>query len=233
MASAEDREEEIEALKAIYGDDVKIVEPGQKFTVVIGPSPGGDDEDNPTKVSITLELGAEYPEAPPRVSTRALKGLTRQQLEPLAGLVTRKANQNLGGPMLFELCTYVCEWLQNDAQDPDGEELVAEAAAAAAAAFVPAGKKHGTPLTRENYVEWKARFDKEREEERKAREKGKPGQGPAEERLTGRQIFDISKGSVDWALFQDPAEDLDDEDLDSDGEAGAASGDGAAAAPPS
>lgn len=235
-ASDDDREEEIEALKAIYDDDIKIVEAGKKFSIRVVPNAGADEEDNPMQVQMTVEFTDAYPDEVPKVQIRALKGLTRHQVDPLAGLVLRTARDNLGTSMVFELCNFVVEWLQNDAEDPrpeDGDGVEVAAVQAAALEKQTAAKKSGTAVTRELFHEWKAKFDKEVEERRRKEAKAKvktAGEKTGEDgvRMTGRQIFDKAMGSVDWELFQDPVEGLDDEDFgdDDDDEGDAAAGGG-------
>eukprot|EP01060_Flectonema_neradi_P013444 TRINITY_DN2020_c0_g2_i1.p1 TRINITY_DN2020_c0_g2~~TRINITY_DN2020_c0_g2_i1.p1 ORF type:complete len:123 (+),score=36.64 TRINITY_DN2020_c0_g2_i1:336-704(+) len=107
--------------------------------------------------------------------------------------------------MVYDLCTYIQEWIENGAQDPDA---AGGSSNDAPVEMMQASKKHGTAVTKENFAEWKAAFDEEMEKEHTKKKASREKNG--ELKLTGRQLFDKAMGSVDWDLFKD--EELD-EDL--------------------
>ena len=166
------------------------------------------------RLELKMEFPADYPESVPIFNVRGIKGLTRAQVDPLHTLLGEKCEEMLGMQMVFELTTYIQEWMANGAKDPNDKGEGFEAPT-----VIETKKKHGTQVTRENFAEWIAgmlrvcvcqkhtiplsiAFTAEME---KAEKKGKTTGAAAAPvadgtRLTGRQIFEKAAG-VDWELF--------------------------------
>ena len=172
----EEIEMELEALQSIFYEDYRTVDENTVGIELL--EPGGDPESGsmhlffidfrtekglqkkkrkkknpPTgRVELKVTYTSDYPESLPTFGIRGVRGLTRAQVDPLHKLVTRKAETLLGQPMVYDLCTYIQEWIENGAQDPDatsgGGDTPVE--------MMQASKKHGTAVTKENFAEWKA-----------------------------------------------------------------------------
>ena len=97
-----------------------------------------------------MEFTENYPEEVPIISVRGMKQLTRAQVDPLHHLLKEKGEELLGQQMVYELATYLQEWMANGAEDPnkkeggfEGQKMVIEN-----------NVKHGTPVSRENFASW-------------------------------------------------------------------------------
>ncbi|XP_038655557.1 RWD domain-containing protein 1 isoform X2 [Scyliorhinus canicula] len=137
----------------------------------------------------------------------------------------KKIQENIGMVMIFTLVTAVQEKL-NEIVDQikwrkEEEKLLKEKEAEE----VEKAIFHGTPLSIENFLSWKAKFDAELAEIRRKRQKEEEQAGKV--KLTGKQLFEtdhnldtsdiqfLEEGNnveVDESLFQD----MDDLELDDD-----------------
>eukprot|EP01061_Rhynchopus_euleeides_P041810 TRINITY_DN730_c0_g1_i2.p1 TRINITY_DN730_c0_g1~~TRINITY_DN730_c0_g1_i2.p1 ORF type:complete len:224 (+),score=98.22 TRINITY_DN730_c0_g1_i2:98-769(+) len=204
---SEEAEMEIEALEAVYGEEMEVLEPGKRIRVEV-MDPNSDDPETGMRVELKAEFPATYPEDVPTMSVRGMKLLTRAQVDPLHILLKEKALEMVGEQMIYELTTFIQEWMANGAQDPekrDGGGFEGQM-------VIESQKKHGTPVTVENFAEWKAAFESETATGRRKKEIKVDDKG--EVKLTGRQIFDRAISTVDWELFKD-GEGMEDEDLPS------------------
>eukprot|EP01060_Flectonema_neradi_P013445 TRINITY_DN2020_c0_g2_i3.p1 TRINITY_DN2020_c0_g2~~TRINITY_DN2020_c0_g2_i3.p1 ORF type:complete len:198 (+),score=25.02 TRINITY_DN2020_c0_g2_i3:56-649(+) len=143
-------EMELQALESIFFEDYRLVDESTISIELL--EPGGDPETG-RRVELKVTYTAEYPECLPTFGIRGVRGLTRAQVEPLHKLVTKKAETLLGQPMVYDLCTYIQEWIENGAQDPDA---AGGSSNDAPVEMMQASKKHGTAVTKENFAEWKA-----------------------------------------------------------------------------
>eukprot|EP01064_Diplonema_japonicum_P030666 TRINITY_DN5276_c0_g1_i2.p1 TRINITY_DN5276_c0_g1~~TRINITY_DN5276_c0_g1_i2.p1 ORF type:complete len:439 (+),score=91.97 TRINITY_DN5276_c0_g1_i2:22-1317(+) len=192
---------ELDALESIYGDDLAILEENKRISVEV-VDPGADDPQTGMRVELKVNFPEGYPEVKPVLSVRAIKALTRAQVDPLPELLYSMCDELLGMPMVFELTTFIQEWMANGAKDPNQRSEAFEAPM-----VIESRVKHGTPVTRENFAEWKEAFYCEKESKKEVRALDVNG----EPKLTGRQHFDKAMNTVDWELFKDG--EIDEEDL--------------------
>ena len=109
---ADDHQMEIEALQAIYMDEIEIFEtetPGCQIKII--PTPGGDDTDNYLGAFLTVHLVATYPDTAPEWQVREAFGMSRVQVDELRDFVTAYFDDHLGSQMIFGLVEAIREWL--------------------------------------------------------------------------------------------------------------------------
>lgn len=102
--------------------------------------------------------------------------------------------ENIGMPMIYQLVTGAQEWiseksaqLSTPAVDPEAEQRKAREAEEARIAALRA---HGTPVTKESFASWKAKFDAEMELAKGlVLDSGANVGIPAKGRLTGKAWF--------------------------------------------
>ena len=117
----EELEEELEALEAIFGDEMTVVEPGRAFAFALPELAAklGSAAADP-KLSLVLPRG--YPDEPVRVrERRGLAGvspnLARALAPGLANAVAAAATPLLGSPAVYSVVTEAREWLDAAADE--------------------------------------------------------------------------------------------------------------------
>nr|CAG4646625.1 EOG090X0F6V [Macrothrix elegans] len=215
---------EIFSLESIYPDELQILEeePFHQFKLQVKSEGHNEDEGIGYACSLKFTYTPTYPEEPPVVEILDDVGLDDEQLERLKDRLDKEAEENIGMVMVFSIVSAANEWLNNEWDDElkrreeEAERKVREAEEAEKHKF------HGTPVTVENFLKWKAEFDAEIALAKK------PDQAEKERKLTGREVFMLDKTmiesdlkfleeggevvAVDESLFQD----LDDLELDDD-----------------
>jgi hypothetical protein len=204
-------------------------------------------EINHVGATIQIIYPDEYPEQVPEINIHSLKGLNNQMISELKSKLDEIALECIGSPMVFNIASTAQEWLleKNDEHvdsDSEGEEEEEEEARLSAYErmmkerqqkqneLLGLGRFHldstgtGTPVTIDNFIEWKQRFDEERRQVQEALKKqqlqlllqsGKLL--PKEEnKLTGREWFEQKSRWFNDAITEDVEEEVDvdiDEDL--------------------
>ncbi|KAJ9448061.1 RWD domain-containing protein [Diplonema papillatum] len=185
----EEVEMEIMALESIYGEEMKVVDDGKKVRVEIYDTSHGDPA-SAKRVELIVTFPPTYPEDVPNINLRSVRGLTRAQVDPLHAMLKHRCEELISQPMVFELGNFIQEWMTNGMVNPYAQE-----AQNLDNVVIETKRKHGTPVTRENFEEWKEQYLRDKEKLNPKRF--------AEVKLTGRQIFDKTMNSVDWGLFAD------------------------------
>jgi len=209
------QKEEIDVLENIYLDEMEIVRSTAPLKIKINCRPYLDHSLNPAleqyAIKIDIEMPKNYPEELPILELEhRLERLSRQEEERFLQTVKRHAAQYLGQQMIFELVEYIRAWIQDTVVDTklrpkrikrknenefeylieDDEEQVTNLKK----------KETYTPVTKENFILWKQRFDAEMRALRKEDGKSK------EIKLTGRQLFETNKDLVNEENLQDEDE---------------------------
>merc|ERR1712137_699300 len=153
----EEQQMEIEALEAIYLDDLEIIsaDPPRDLCIRVVPVYGEDDPDG-MSLKMQVQLPEDYPQVIPLISLEPLNSITNQECIKLTEQLNSLAEENIGCGMIFTLASFIQEWMvetQNSERQEEEEEPEEQAA--------PVGK-HGTPVTKESFLEWKAMFDEQR-----------------------------------------------------------------------
>lgn len=204
---AEEKANEIDALKAIYPDEFEE-EADDQFQVRILPDDELEDVE-PFHVALAVKYTDTYPDALPELKLLCIEGeWSEAEREQLERKMNETAEENVGMAMVFTIASLLKEELnelilaRKTEQDRIKEEKLAAELEAEAAKF------RGTKVTAENFAAWKDGFDQEMRDldlkdkaARKAEEakRGKP---------TGRQLFEQDK-----SLAQSDAKFVDDGDV--------------------
>jgi len=241
MDYKEEQEGEFEALESIFSEELTLLSTDpHRFNVAIQEEKEVKDEDS-IEVSCTVQFTftETYPEAAPLFEiVEQSDNFEDKHVERLTETLAEQAEENLGMVMIYTLVSAVQEYLvtitEEIQKDKDAERKRKEDEIRAAEEI----KYKGTPVTRENFLEWKEAFD--REMLAIGKQKIEVRKGP--KKPTGRQLFEADATlnmsdvdflttsnttntdatepaeqavEVDESLFQD-LDDLDDLDLEDD-----------------
>jgi len=174
----EERDMEIEALGAIYMDSFNLIDQ-ESIQITLLPNPG-QDEPNYVGVILDIKFTPDYPNEVPIIKLTPQLNLTNEQLEEIKELVTTQANENIGTSMIFILTSVIKEWLDNNNQEPKGEESEEEEEESEESEEEEAVFE-GTPCTEETFNAWRKKFNEEFRPVKKEIKSTK---------LTGRQLFE-------------------------------------------
>ncbi|PON96109.1 Ubiquitin-fold modifier-conjugating enzyme [Trema orientale] len=217
---AQEQEMEIEALEAILMDDFKEIHSGESglntsnrcFQIKVVPQDDeADFESTPVQLALIFSHTEKYPDEPPLLNVKSLRGMRAEDLRVLKEKLQQEASENLGMAMIYTLVTSAKEWLsEHFAQDSSIENAEAEEAAKDDI-IIP----HGEPVTTETFLAWRERFEAELALERAKIMPESALTAPKEKKLTGRQWFESGRAKGVAAVNEESDEE-DDEDIDFD-----------------
>ncbi|KAJ8446111.1 hypothetical protein Cgig2_000908 [Carnegiea gigantea] len=231
---------EIEALKAILMDDFKEIHSGEsglsssKPCYHITVSPQDDEADDSTskpdsksedltgdqlltavQVALIFSHTERYPDEPPLLNVRSIRGLSTQDLRILKEKLEEEASENLGMAMVFTLVTSAKEWLSGRFGQDDADGSTADDELAKDEVIVP----HGEPVTVETFLAWRERFEAEIALERAKLMPDSALTAPKEKKLTGRQWFESGRAVAaarGTLTTKDESDEEEEEDIDFD-----------------
>lgn len=156
-----------------------------------------EDEDfatqNSRSVNILFKLPTSYPDELPEVSILDSNNLDDDELEYILERLKQKARESLGTVMIFILVTDILEWLCNKSDD-EAIELELEREKQRELDREECKRFDGTPVTEQNFLAWKAKFDAELLKAKISQQKLLAEQGSSNtNRLTGREMFESDK----------------------------------------
>ncbi|KIN01908.1 hypothetical protein OIDMADRAFT_53423 [Oidiodendron maius Zn] len=201
----EDQKEEREVLDSIFPDEIQdISETEYRISISLEViNEDGDDIESPT-VLLQVKYPEEYPEqapvlellAPPNAPAHPLFSVTSDRQELLNGLA-KTIYDNLGMAMIFTLVSTLkenAEQLIASRQEQvrqEREQKILEAEREENKKF------HGTSVTPETFMNWRASFKKEMEEARLREEEAEEAAEKKRSRgkemtvqLTGKQLWE-------------------------------------------
>lgn len=195
----QEQEMEIEALEAILMDEFKEIHSGESglstskpcYQISISPQDDEDDDSasKPVQVALIFSHTEKYPDEPPLLNVRNIRGFSTEDLRILKEKLEQEASENLGMAMVYTLVTSAKEWMsERFRQDGDGEGA-ADDESAKDEVIVP----HGEPVTVETFLAWRERFEAELALERAKLMPESALKEPKEKRLTGRQWFESGR----------------------------------------
>uniref|UniRef100_A0A3P9JUR8 RWD domain-containing protein 1 n=1 Tax=Oryzias latipes TaxID=8090 RepID=A0A3P9JUR8_ORYLA len=225
---AEEQRNELEAIESIYPDSFTVLsENPTVFTITVTSDIG--EHGKTVEATLKFNYTEKYPDEPPLFEIYSQENLEDRDVEELLLLLEKEAEANLGMVMIFTLVTAVQERLNEivdlmkNRREEEKRQKEKEAEEAEKVAF------HGTIVTIENFLAWKARFDLDMAELRRKRQKEEEQSGKP--KVTGKQLFERDHNldtsdiqfledagnsvEVDESLFQE-IEDLDLEEDDPD-----------------
>ncbi|KAL0415145.1 UNVERIFIED_CONTAM: RWD domain-containing protein 1 [Sesamum latifolium] len=168
---------EIEALEAILMDDFKglsflgflipeihssesgLNTSNRCFQITLCPQDDELDESTnpPVRLGLIFSHTEKYPDEPPLLSLKSLKGIPTADLKVLKEKLEQEAAENLGMAMVYTLVTSAKEWLSERFSEDAGVEDAEEDEAAKDEIIVP----HGEPVTVDSFLAWRERFEAE------------------------------------------------------------------------
>ncbi|XP_057384014.1 RWD domain-containing protein 1 isoform X2 [Balaenoptera acutorostrata] len=183
----EEQRNELEALESIYPDSFTVLsENPPSFTITVTSEAGENDETVQTTLKFTYS--EKYPDEAPLYEIFSQLNLDDNDVSDILKLLALQAEENLGMVMIFTLVTAVQEKLNEivdqikTRREEEKKQKEKEAEEAEKQLF------HGTPVTIENFLSWKAKFDAELLEIKKKRMKEEEQAG--KNKLSGRQLFE-------------------------------------------
>ncbi|XP_051147807.1 uncharacterized protein LOC127262969 isoform X2 [Andrographis paniculata] len=180
-------------------------------------SPQDDEADESTKSQVRLALifshTENYPDEPPLLNLKSLKGLQAEDLKILNTKLATEAAENLGMAMVYTLVTSAQEWLSERFSEDAGIEDDEDDEATKDEIIIP----HGEPVTVDTFLAWRERFEAELALERAKLMPDSALAAPKEKKLTGRQWFETGRASMKGsAPVAEDNSDEDEEDIDFD-----------------
>mmetsp|Transcript_11579 Transcript_11579/g.32800 ORF Transcript_11579/g.32800 Transcript_11579/m.32800 type:complete len:287 (+) Transcript_11579:67-927(+) len=272
-AHESEQELELSALEAIFDTDYELLSDAapRQLQVRVVPVAGQDaGDENKVGIMAKFTLPVDYPDVVPEIEISALMGLTAKHCDVLVDMAKAEGENLIGTAMIFPICDVLREWLAENNSDQTDESMHAqmmrkiEAEKKAQEAEEHQKRRaaglgsdsdndsdddkpraiDGTQVTRENFLEWHAKFV---DEMRKLKEANAPIKSVVSQKmaapdalLTGREYFEQRHAAASAAgenggeasaqdewdadiqedLFLEGDEDLDDledlEDLDDD-----------------
>ncbi|XP_047334542.1 RWD domain-containing protein 1 [Impatiens glandulifera] len=221
---AQEQEMEIEALEAILMDEFKEIHPSESglntsnrcFQITL--SPQEDDADASTAMPVRLALifshTEKYPDEPPLLNVKSLKGIQVTDLKVLKEKLEEEASENLGMSMVYTLVSSAKDWLielfeEDDGSNTDNDETAKDDI------IIP----HGEPVTMETFLAWRERYEAELALEKAKLMPESALSSTKEKKLSGRHWFESGRASTKGsAPITGDSEDEDEEDIDFDDE---------------
>ncbi|XP_028409742.1 RWD domain-containing protein 1-like [Dendronephthya gigantea] len=210
----EERCNELEALEAIYATEFRFIEEPQCFEITVA-SEHHEDDDIKFSVNVQFTYVENYPDEGPIIELNALEGLSDSNIDSLQEFLKEKVEENLGMVMVFTLISETQDYLNQAVEDEKKSREDEKQRKIKEAEKAELAKITGTPLTYENFMAWRLKFDEERT--------GLNLKTETKSKLTGRKLFEQNTlmGTLDEAFMGDDIQvdeslfqDLDDLDLD-------------------
>ncbi|XP_072853664.2 RWD domain-containing protein 1 isoform X1 [Pogona vitticeps] len=220
------------ALSPCRGDLAGVLsENPTSFTITVTSEAGENGET--VEATLKFTYAEKYPDEAPLYELFSQENLEDNDITDMLKLLQEQAEENLGMVMIFTLVSAVQEKLNEIVdqiktrreEEKKQKEKEAEEAEKVKQCF------HGTPVTIENFLNWKAKFDAELLEIK--RKKMKEEEQSGKNKLTGKQLFETDHNldtsdiqfleeagnsvEVDESLFQEMDDlELEDEEDDPD-----------------
>ncbi|ERE81297.1 RWD domain-containing protein 1 [Cricetulus griseus] len=197
------------------------------FTITVTSE--AEENDETVQTTLKFTYSEKYPDEAPLYEIFSQENLEDNDISDILKLLALQAEENLGMVMIFTLVTAVQEKLNEivdqikTRREEEKKQKEKEAEEAEKKLF------HGTPVTIENFLSWKAKFDAELLEIKKKRMKEEEQAG--KNKLSGKQLFETDHNldtsdiqfledagnnvEVDESLFQE-MDDLELEDGEDD-----------------
>ncbi|CAL9775612.1 uncharacterized protein LOC135645226 [Musa acuminata AAA Group] len=219
---AQEQEMEIEALQAILMDDIEEIDSSESglstqnrcFLISLTPQDNDVDESisTPVKMGLIFSHTEKYPDEPPLLNVKSLRGIRPEDLTSLKEKLLQEASENLGMAMIYTLVTSAKEWLSEAYGNDVGIEDSEENDAVKDEIIVP----HGEPVTVESFVSWRERFEAELALERAKLMPDSALTSTKEKKLTGRQWFESGRHAVKGATTVAEGSEEEEEDIEFD-----------------
>ncbi|EEH21017.1 hypothetical protein PABG_03248 [Paracoccidioides brasiliensis Pb03] len=218
-----EQQEERETLKSIFANEITDISDTAyriSITLDVADAAGDDDDAEPPVLILQVSYPPQYPDvapdlelfSPPNAPKHPHLEIQEDRDRLLESLQTT-IEENMGMAMIFSLVDMLKEGAELLISERQAAVQALKEMEAAKAEEEENRKFHGAEVTRESFLEWRSRFQKEMEElerrkreERETEDKKKKSVAKEEKRLTGKELWERGLvGKVDY----------DEDDLDS------------------
>lgn len=190
--------EELEVLESIYSTDLRKISENDVQIEVESDVPS--DGCGQLKLTLSVHYTEEYPDLLPEITIKATEGeIADDEVRRLLDGLHSVGEENIGIAMTFTLVSHLRDELSYLIVSREEQRKFKEAEKERLALEEEEARIRGTPVTKQSFMLWKSKFDKEvalrraREEDEflkgltaKEREEWRK----ASIRLTGRQLFE-------------------------------------------
>ncbi|XP_014785673.1 RWD domain-containing protein 1 [Octopus bimaculoides] len=183
----EEQRDEIEALEAIYPNEIKVLETEPNYIFAIELSSQLTEEEGEDLITMTLQftLDDDYPDSIPIMEIMEFQNLDDVKVNVILEDMNELAQETLGMVMVFTIVSAVQEKIndiiEQNKQEREKEELrkQKEKEESEQKTF------EGTRVTVETFIAWKARFDLEMKESNR----NLMDINQSNTKLTGKELF--------------------------------------------
>ncbi|KAG5479981.1 hypothetical protein LSCM1_06400 [Leishmania martiniquensis] len=210
------QEMEMEMVQAMYDTYERLSDDPPSYCVSLAAT-----ETEPPQLKVLITYPTEdYPEtAPCSVTVECIAKSRRIQVGAIIKQVAATCEENIGMHSAVLVLQQVHEFLARAFEEEEkadllrrGELIASEAAKRAGAVEADPTIRLGTAVTRELFEEWSRKHNAEKAQARAELEKKEVKMSAS--KLSGRQLWDNSLKSADWALFEGEAGEDGGEDVD-------------------
>ncbi|KAG5480367.1 hypothetical protein LSCM4_06133 [Leishmania orientalis] len=214
--ATEMQEMEMEMVQGMYDTYEHLSDDPPSYCVSLAAT-----EEEPPQLKVIITYPTEdYPESAPCVVTvECIAKARRIQVGAITKQIATTCEENIGMHSAVLVLQQVQEFLSRAFEEEEkadllrrGEAIAAEAAKRTGAVEVDPTIRLGTAVTRELFEEWSRKHHAEKAKARAEREKKDVKVSAS--KLSGRQLWDNSLKTADWALFGGEAEEDGGEDVD-------------------
>ncbi|KAG5480695.1 hypothetical protein CUR178_05830 [Leishmania enriettii] len=214
--ATEMQEMEMEMVQGMYDTYEHLSDDPPSYCVSLAAT-----EEEPPQLKVIITYPTEdYPESAPCVVTvECIAKARRIQVGAITKQIATTCKENIGMHSAVLVLQQAQEFLSRAFEEEEkadllrrGEAIAAEAAKRIGAVEVDPTIRLGTAVTRELFEEWSRKHHTEKAKARAEREKKDVKVSAS--KLSGRQLWDNSLKTADWALFGGEAEDEGGEDVD-------------------
>ncbi|KAL9617249.1 MAG: hypothetical protein Q9160_007930 [Pyrenula sp. 1 TL-2023] len=201
----EEQKEEREVLESIFPDEITTISDTDfRVSITLDVAEPDEAEIEPPSILLNVLYPEQYPDIgpnlditlPPDASKYPLLDVSEDKARLLDSLQPI-IEENLGMAMVFTLVSSLKDSTELLIQERQAAAQALKDVEAAKAEEEENRKFHGTAVTRESFLEWRATFrtemeDKKRreQEDKEAEDRRKRGGKTEEKKLTGRQIWE-------------------------------------------
>ncbi|OJD14798.1 hypothetical protein AJ78_04886 [Emergomyces pasteurianus Ep9510] len=202
----EDQQEERETLKSIFPDEITdISDTAYRISITLDVTNSqGDDEEEPPVLILQVTYPPQYPDVAPHLELSAPPNAPKhphfdiqEDRARLLESVQPTIEENMGMAMIFTIVDMLKEGAELLISERQAAVQALKEMESVRAEEEENRKFHGTAVTRESFLEWRDKFQKEieelerrKQEEKEADEKKKKATGKEEKKLTGKELWE-------------------------------------------
>mmetsp|Transcript_9681 Transcript_9681/g.35923 ORF Transcript_9681/g.35923 Transcript_9681/m.35923 type:complete len:243 (-) Transcript_9681:2791-3519(-) len=205
MSNLEQQQDEIEALQSIYPDEFTIISEQSpikyEINIPLIPTDNIDEDDDEQlkaipRLTMHFIIPEDYPEsAAPEFSLQSLQ-LQRNTIADLSDILKETCDENAGDVLVFSLIQRAQDWYEDILEEQNAQKEketddsllnrhMTDQEANFSTSFI------GHPVTKENFLEWKDKFDAEMAAKREEEHEKRMSRGAKHQsKLSGREYFE-------------------------------------------